>query len=64
MAPLSELGLRILRLLGDRKGIEEMPKLTGATPGAVGVELARLELGGYIRTDGHLTEKGKRSIGK
>ena len=55
---LSELGLQILRALPRAKNIGKLDKETKVPPAALGREVARLQLGGYIGDDGRITEKG------
>ena len=55
---ISGLDLVILRHLNSGRGIEEISKLATAKPESIGKEIARLQLDGYIGSDGTLTEKG------
>jgi len=59
---LSELQLRLLRIVSERGGIQELSKETGATAAAIGMEIAKLQLGGYISDEGKLTEKGQKAL--
>ena len=59
---LSELELQILRALPHVKSIEKLDKVTKVPPAALGREVAKLQLGGYIGDDGRITEKGLNAI--
>lgn len=58
---LSELQLRILRLVSGGVKLEKLAEEAGAPATAVGMEIARLQLGGYITDGGTLTDKGSRA---
>jgi len=55
---LSELELQILRALPHVKSIEKLDKVTKVPPAALGREVAKLQLGGYIGDDGRITKRG------
>jgi hypothetical protein len=59
---LSDLDLQILRALPHVKSIEKLDKITKVPPAALGREVAKLQLGGYIGDDGRITEKGLNVI--
>jgi hypothetical protein len=59
---LSGLDLVIMRHLNSGREIEEISRLVKAQPDVVGKEIARLQLDGYIGSDGTLTEKGLEAL--
>jgi hypothetical protein len=59
---LTELQLRLLRLVSERGDVQTLSKETGATAAAIGMEIAKLQLGGYISEKGALTPKGSRAV--
>ena len=59
---LSQLELQILRALPRVGSIEKLDRVTKVHPAALGREIARLQLGGYIGEDGRLTEKGLNAV--
>lgn len=59
---LSELELLILRSIPKAKGIGDIAKVAGVPPGALGKEVAILQMKGYIAEDGRLTEKGLEAV--
>jgi hypothetical protein len=59
---LSELELQILRALPHVKSIEKLDKVTKVPQAALGREVAKLQLSGYIGDDGRITEKGLNAI--
>lgn len=60
---LSELELKILRALPHAGSIEKLDKAAKVPPAALGREVAKLQLGGYIGDDGRITKKGLNAIG-
>jgi hypothetical protein len=59
---LTELQLRLLRLVSERGDVQNLSKETGATAASIGMEIAKLQLGGYISDEGALTEKGLKAV--
>ena len=59
---LSQLELQILRALPHVKSIENLGKVTKVSPAALGTEIAKLQLGGYIGDDGRITGKGLNAL--
>jgi hypothetical protein len=59
---LSELELQILRALPHAGSAERLDKVTKVPPATLGIEIAKLQLGGYIGDDGRITEKGLNAI--
>jgi len=59
---LSQLELQILRALPHAGSIEKLDKVTKVPPATLGREIAKLQLGGYIRDDGRLTQKGLNAV--
>ena len=56
------MDLVIMRHLNSGREIEEISRLVKAQPDVVGKEIARLQLDGYIGSDGTLTEKGLEAL--
>jgi hypothetical protein len=59
---LSELELLILRSIPKAKDIGDIAKVARVPPGALGKEVAILQMKGYIAEDGRLTEKGLEAV--
>ena len=59
---LSALELLILRSIAQAANVEELAKLVKVRPASLGMEIAKLQLRGYIADDGALTQKGKEAI--
>ena len=59
---LTELQLRILRLVSARWDIAKLSKEAGAPAATIGMEIAKLQMRGYIKDDGDLTAKGREAI--
>jgi len=59
---LSEIELRILRLITKTRQIKDLSKLADVPPATLGQAVARLQLGGYITGDCRLTEKGDDAV--
>ena len=59
---LSQLDLQILRALPRINSIEKLDRVTKIPPAALGREIAKLQLGGYVGDDGRITEKGLNAI--
>jgi len=59
---LSQLELQILRALPRVGSIEKLDKVVNVPPATLGMEIAKLQLGGYIGEDGKLTEKGLSAV--
>lgn len=59
---LTELQLRLLRLVSERGSIERLSEETGSPAATVGMEIAKLQLRGYISDEGALTVKGSKAV--
>jgi hypothetical protein len=59
---LSALDLLILRSIPLANNVEDLAKLVKVRPANLGMQIARLQLGGYIAEDGKLTQKGTDAI--
>jgi DNA-binding MarR family transcriptional regulator len=59
---LSALELLILRSIAKAANVEELAKLVKVRPASLGMEIAKLQLRGFIADDGVLTQKGKEAI--
>jgi DNA-binding MarR family transcriptional regulator len=59
---LTELQLRVLGLVSVNGGIQRLSKEAGIAPATIGMEIARLQLEGYISEEGKLTEKGVKAV--
>ncbi len=58
----TELQMSILRAISDGRGILELAKTMKVEPVVLGVEIAKLQVGGYIADDGSLTLKGSQVL--
>ena len=61
---LSELDLLILSSIPRANNVEDLAKLVRVRPANLGMQIARLQLSGYIADDGKLTRKGIDAIAK
>ena len=61
---LTDPQLRILHSLSIVHDIEKLAKETKIPLATLGIEVARLQLNGYVADDGSLTVKGKEAIGQ
>ncbi|HEV2225224.1 MAG TPA: hypothetical protein VGR56_00300 [Nitrososphaerales archaeon] len=61
---LSAQDLQILRLIPKANNVEELSKLVKVRPANLGMQIAKLQLSGYIADDGELTQKGRDAIGE
>ncbi|HXW36979.1 MAG TPA: hypothetical protein VEJ36_03640 [Nitrososphaerales archaeon] len=59
---LTSLELKILRGLSRGESVELIARLTETRPVTIGMELARLQVKGYITEDGKLSSKGVASV--
>ncbi len=59
---LSALELLILRSIAQAANVEELAKLVKVRPASLGMEIAKLQLKGFIADDGVLTLKGREAI--
>ena len=59
---LSPLQLQILRALPRVKSVEKLDRVVKVPPAALGKEIAKLQLGGYIGDDGRITDKGLNAL--
>ncbi|MDA4126181.1 MAG: hypothetical protein OK452_03110 [Thaumarchaeota archaeon] len=59
---LSALELLILRSIPLAANVEELAKLVKVRPANLGMEIAKLQLRGFIADDGVLTRKGMDAI--
>ncbi len=58
----STLGVEILRAVAHAKSIEGLARTTRISPVALGRELAKLQIDGYLDERGEITDKGLRVI--
>jgi hypothetical protein len=61
---LSKRELIILNSIPSATDVEELAKLTKVAPATLGMDIARLQIRGFIAEDGSLTEKGLQAIRK
>jgi hypothetical protein len=61
---LSALELLILRSIPHAADVEELSKLVKVRPANLGMEIAKLQLRGYISDDGVITQKGMEAVAK
>ncbi len=61
---LTALELLILRSIPLATNVEELSKLVKVRPANLGMEIAKLQLRGYISDDGVLTQKGMEAVAK
>ncbi|HEY6282346.1 MAG TPA: hypothetical protein VIW22_00290 [Nitrososphaerales archaeon] len=59
---LSELDLLILSSIPHADNVEDLGKMVKVRPANLGMQIARLQLSGYIADDGKLTKKGIDAI--
>ena len=59
---LSELDLLILSSIPQANDVEGLARLVKVRPANLGMQIARLQLSGYIADDGKLTKKGIDAI--
>jgi DNA-binding MarR family transcriptional regulator len=59
---LSALELLILRSIPQAANVEDLAKLVKVRPANLGMEIAKLQLRGYIADNGTLTQKGTEAI--
>jgi DNA-binding MarR family transcriptional regulator len=59
---LSALDLLILRSIPLANNVEDLAKLVKVRPANLGMQIARLQLSGYISEDGELAQKGMDAI--
>jgi DNA-binding MarR family transcriptional regulator len=59
---LTALELLILRSIPRAADVEELSTLVKVRPASLGMEIAKLQLRGYISDDGALTQKGKEAV--
>jgi hypothetical protein len=59
---LTELQLRLLRLVSKKGDIQKFSKETEASASSIGMEIAKLQLAGYISDEGALTKKGLNAV--
>jgi hypothetical protein len=59
---LSALELNILRSIPKVKDISTLAKEVNVPPATMGIEIAKLQVRGYISEDGTLSEKGLKAI--
>jgi len=57
---LSEVQVRILRAISKGTDVEGVAKTMNMAPVALGREIAKLQIGGYLGDDGKVTEKGSK----
>ncbi len=62
MEGLTTLEVLILRSIAQAANVEELAKLVKVRPASLGMEIAKLQLRGFIADDGVLTEKGREAI--
>lgn len=60
---LTALELLILRSIRLATDVEELSKLVKVRPANLGMEIAKLQLKGYISDNGVLTQKGTEAVG-
>jgi hypothetical protein len=58
---LTTLELLILRSIPLAANVEELSKLVKVRPANLGMEIAKLQLRGFISDEGVLTQKGKEA---
>jgi hypothetical protein len=58
---LTALELLILRSIPLAANVEELSKLVKVRPANLGMEIAKLQLRGFISDEGVLTQKGKEA---
>jgi hypothetical protein len=61
---LSSLDLLILRSIPLANNVEDLAKLVRVRPANLGMQVANLQLSGYIADDGTLTQKGRDAIAR
>jgi len=61
---LTALELLILRSIPHAANVEELSKLVKVRPANLGMEIAKLQLRGYISDDGVLTQKGTEAVAR
>lgn len=61
---LTALELLILRSIPHAAKVEELSKLVKVRPANLGMEIAQLQLKGYISANGDLTQKGMEAAAK
>lgn len=59
---LSETELLILRHVPKAKDVVGLSKLTKVAPSMLGIEIAKLQMKGYITDDGSLSPKGAEAV--
>jgi hypothetical protein len=59
---LTALEMLVLRSIPGVKKIEDLAEVAKIPPTALGREIAKLQIRGYIADDGSLTEKGTAAI--
>jgi hypothetical protein len=59
---LSDMELLILRSIPKAKDVMGLSKLTKVAPSTLGIEIAKLQMRGYIADDGTLSEKGTEAV--
>jgi len=59
---LSTLEVQILNAIRRTKSIDELAKIVKVPPVALGREIARLQIDGYLGPDGKITEKGLQAV--
>lgn len=60
--PLTPLQKSILHGIDIGKGVRELAKSTGTSAESIGMELARLQISGYITEDGIPTRKWRDTV--
>ncbi len=61
---LTALELLILRSIPHAANVGELSKSVKVRPANLGMEIAKLQLRGYISNDGVLTQKGMEAVAK
>ena len=59
---LTNMELLILRSIPKAKDVKGLSKLTKVAPSTLGIEIAKLQLRGYIADDGTISEKGAEAV--
>jgi hypothetical protein len=59
---LSELEVSVLRLIKEKKSLDDIAKLSGARAATLGRTIARLQIEGCLAEDGSLTAKGIQAL--